>query len=549
MEALKKVEQAKADADKKSAPCSSDESAAGVGDELQAGAVELESIPENSSEITAADACAEEEPALLPDIPDLPEEMLGAEDAALEELELTLDLPEPKPTEKEKPWLEQREAKAVLELTPPAPIKEPVISVDSPKDDSVKRNKVGIELDIKPAGIKPPPGARPMIKTAPKSRQLFMGILLLSALSIFGGGYIYLDTMLNNPDGDFIVTLPWSEPVIQPLPVEELPIIDPLEEQQQQPEAAVDLASRLDAIKQHSAGSAKQDSPVALAPAVSKPSVSSLTPASVIDQANKALASAVVEAQKVALAVTSFGSSGLARLNTTELPPKREPDAQAQEHVKPMTSEPAVAKASIQISRKKRASNQYQLLVRAFAAYQAGDLISAQKNYLEMLRHAPGNRDALLGLAAIAQHSSNTGRARAYYQKLLTINPADSVAISGLIALQNGRDAVQSESNIKMLLDSEPEAAHLHFALGTQYVNQSRWAEAQQSFFLAHSYDPDNANYMLNLAISLDHLGQGDAALQYYRKALEASDSQQTGFNASAVLKRIDVLAARKKRS
>jgi len=214
-----------------------------------------------------------------------------------------------------------------------------------------------------------------------------------------------------------------------------------------------------------------------------------------------------------------------------------------------MAPEPAVAKASIQITRKKRTSNHYQLLVRAFAAYQAGDFAGAQKSYLETLKHAPGNRDALLGLAAIAQHSGNTGRARAYYRDLLTINPADSVAISGLIALQNGRDTVQSESSIKMLLDSEPEAAHLHFVLGTQYVNQSRWAEAQQSFFLAHRYDPDNTDYMFNLAISLDHLGQSDAALQYYRKALEASDSQQTGFNASAILKRIEVLAARKNRS
>ncbi len=49
MEALKKVEQAKADADRKSASCSSDEPTGGVGDELQASAVELEGVPDDSA--------------------------------------------------------------------------------------------------------------------------------------------------------------------------------------------------------------------------------------------------------------------------------------------------------------------------------------------------------------------------------------------------------------------------------------------------------------------------------------------------------------------
>src|SRR5260221_13502771 len=63
-----------------------------------------------------------------------------------------------------------------------------------------------------------------------------------------------------------------------------------------------------------------------------------------------------------------------------------------------------------------------------------------------------------------------------------------------------------------------PGPALLHFSLGTQYAQQSRWSEAQAAYFKAHSVDPENAHYAFNLAVSLDQLHQGKLALEFYQR-------------------------------
>jgi tetratricopeptide (TPR) repeat protein len=181
-------------------------------------------------------------------------------------------------------------------------------------------------------------------------------------------------------------------------------------------------------------------------------------------------------------------------------------------------------------------------LEQAYSAYQSGDLKAAKQGYQQALKRASDNRDALMGLAAVHQQQGDPQQARRYYQLLLKLNPKDSVAVSGLLSLQS-RGAVEKESQIKMLLDQEPNAAHLHYALGSQYVSQSRWAEAQQAFFQAFSNAPENPDYIFNLAVSLDHLGKRKMALVYYRRALEQSPGRQVGFDTGRLKQRIGQLS------
>jgi tetratricopeptide (TPR) repeat protein len=93
-----------------------------------------------------------------------------------------------------------------------------------------------------------------------------------------------------------------------------------------------------------------------------------------------------------------------------------------------------------------------------------------------------------------------------------------------------------------LLLRQEPDAAYLHFALGTVYVGQGRWAEAQQAFFDAYRRDPANADHAFNLAVCLDHLGQPRAALEYYRRALDLARGRAAGFSAAQAEQRIETL-------
>ncbi|MBK9131187.1 MAG: tetratricopeptide repeat protein [Gammaproteobacteria bacterium] len=182
------------------------------------------------------------------------------------------------------------------------------------------------------------------------------------------------------------------------------------------------------------------------------------------------------------------------------------------------------------------------LLGKAFAAYQGGDDAAAESAYRQALQFDTRNRDALLGLAALAQRGGRTEEARQYYRTLLELNPLDSAPVAGLIGLQGGNDPVQDESRIKLLLRQEPEAPYLHFTLGTLFVAQGRWPEAQQAFFDAYRYDSVRADYAFNLAVALDRLGQRGAAIGYYRRALELSRSGASSFNTDDVERRIDTL-------
>ena len=177
-------------------------------------------------------------------------------------------------------------------------------------------------------------------------------------------------------------------------------------------------------------------------------------------------------------------------------------------------------------------------LERAYGAFRAGDLESAAEAYRAVVRHEPGNRDALLGLAAVATRTGGWDEAAGHYARVLAFHPADSVAQAALIAV-GGQDSARGESRLKALLWREPEAAHLHFDLGNVYAAQSRWPEARQSFFSAYRFDRENADYAYNLAVSLDHLSRRERALHFYHEALALARSRPSSFDATAVRARI----------
>jgi len=197
---------------------------------------------------------------------------------------------------------------------------------------------------------------------------------------------------------------------------------------------------------------------------------------------------------------------------------------------------------ALKISKKKSPLKQNAMISEAYKDYQAGQLDSAEKLYRNALQDAPENRDVHLGLAAIAISKGDKESAYGHYLKLLDVNPSDAFALSSLITLSNNSDPVKDESIIKNLIHKEDKVPYLFFALGNVYAKQERWAEAQQAFFDAYTLDTKNPDYALNLAVSLDKIGQFPAALDFYNVALELAQKSNTKFNWSSVNDRIQVL-------
>ena len=180
----------------------------------------------------------------------------------------------------------------------------------------------------------------------------------------------------------------------------------------------------------------------------------------------------------------------------------------------------------------------------AWLAYEAGRYDEARALYNDVLRIEKMNRDAKLGLGAIAVIENDTQTARKIYQSLLKLDPRDPIATAAITSLRSDESAVKQDENYLLsMIEKNPNDPHLNFALGNVYAQQGRWKLAQQQYFNAWQQDNENADYVFNLAVSMDQLSKPAQALSFYRDSLNKAHNKQVSFSREAVQKRIDELS------
>ena len=182
-------------------------------------------------------------------------------------------------------------------------------------------------------------------------------------------------------------------------------------------------------------------------------------------------------------------------------------------------------------------------LLAAWQAYRDSDFATAWQLYRTVLQQDGKNRDALLGMAAIARQQGRDDVAAQYYGHVLTLDPRDPTAHAGMSTLASG-DATSTESKLKLQLAYRPDSAMLHFALANLYAEQSRWSEASLAYLNAYKRNPEDAQLAYNLAVSFDHLGQNKQAVEYYKRALQLDRSTASGINREQVQQRVNELPA-----
>jgi len=189
-----------------------------------------------------------------------------------------------------------------------------------------------------------------------------------------------------------------------------------------------------------------------------------------------------------------------------------------------------------QFVRQSASQNSPDPVLLAWQAYQSGHFEQAESLYRKVLLADPRQRDALLGLAAIAQQRGDVSAASALYQRVLRTNPQDESAKAALLLLNSAQLPEQEAVQLEQSGKSDP------MVLGQYFASQQRWSQAQEQFFLAYSANPNSADAALNLAVSLDHLKQSALAKTYYLKALQATGTYY--FDRSQVEQRLAELNA-----
>lgn len=200
------------------------------------------------------------------------------------------------------------------------------------------------------------------------------------------------------------------------------------------------------------------------------------------------------------------------------------------------------APAGMSIERQQATDTITPALQDAYQTYQRGDYVTASQGYKEVLKQDVRNRDALLGLGAIAQQQGQDQVAQHYYRQVLLLDPRDPIALGAMTAYSAG-NGVDTESQLKQMLTEQPRSAALNYALGNVYADQSRWADAQQAYFNARMLEPSNPQFTYNLAVSLDHLGQSKLAAQFYQQALQLDPAGNAGFDHAQAQRRLNELS------
>lgn len=174
-----------------------------------------------------------------------------------------------------------------------------------------------------------------------------------------------------------------------------------------------------------------------------------------------------------------------------------------------------------------------------YAALVAGDLDAARRQYGAALARDPVSLDAQLGMATVEAREGRRAAAAARYRRALELDPHNATALAGLASLADMSRPEALETQLRADLSQYPNSAALHMALGNLYAAQKRWSEAQDAFFEAHRLEPENADVLFNLAVSLDHLGQVKLAAEFYRRALDSSRARPTQFDPAPAARRL----------
>jgi tetratricopeptide (TPR) repeat protein len=183
------------------------------------------------------------------------------------------------------------------------------------------------------------------------------------------------------------------------------------------------------------------------------------------------------------------------------------------------------------------------LLNDAYDAYIRGDYAAAASAYATVLERQPERRDALLGMAALKLRDGDIAAAHRMYREVLQRDPGNATAQAALFSIESGAADDISEAKLKLLLDEGVDGGYIYFSLGNLYARRQRWPDAQQAYFEALRYHPANPDYNYNLAVSLDRIGQRDAAIRYYEAAIDLTDSERAGFDPALALARLRALA------
>ena len=180
------------------------------------------------------------------------------------------------------------------------------------------------------------------------------------------------------------------------------------------------------------------------------------------------------------------------------------------------------------------------MLALGYESYKSGDFEQAKRLFKDIVRKDAGSINALMGLGAIATVEENYSLAVQYYESVLQEEPNDLNAIEAITNLSANVSLNDDwDRTLQKMAETYPKSPVIQNAIGNRLAKNQDWLTAQEHYFNALVNDANNPDYMVNLAVSYDHLGEYRLAYQYYTQALAYSGQGATSFNPEQIKDRL----------
>jgi len=179
---------------------------------------------------------------------------------------------------------------------------------------------------------------------------------------------------------------------------------------------------------------------------------------------------------------------------------------------------------------------------RAWDALTAGRPRAALMLYRQVLARQPDHIAAQLGEAAALSRAGLFDEATRRYRAVLERDPEHPVARANLLVLRAAAGETVLEQDVRDILSEQPSAA-LYALLGHLRARDGQWPAAREAFLAAHHLEADQADHLFNLGVSLEHLGQPDAALAAYRHAARTTGAPPASIDPAIIARRIAALS------
>ena len=161
------------------------------------------------------------------------------------------------------------------------------------------------------------------------------------------------------------------------------------------------------------------------------------------------------------------------------------------------------------------------MLVAAKRALSLGRYSSALQMFEGLYKKNKRDRQVLMGMAVAQQRSGFTESAIRTYEELLEIEPDNIEANTNMLGLIKVQYPSIAYRRLVDLWENNPRNAGLAAQIGLTSAELGNNDDALHYLGIAASLEPNNANYLYNMAVIVDRSGASKDAIQYYEKALQ----------------------------